>query len=405
MSLTTFFTVIGLALLVGVVLDHQRLLRALRRRPAPQQRPSYPSVTVVRPIRGLDVGADENVRAALDHGYPGDVETIFVFDDEGEPAVPLVRAAIARHATAGGAGSARIAFCGPPPPGRTGKLNAMICGLRQAQGDLVAFADSDIRSDRDTLRVLVETLLSAPDAGAAFAPVVVTEPPRTVGDTGYALLLNGLYSPPVEAALHRTGGALPFVMGQLMVLRRAAIAAIGGLEAAQGQLVDDMYLGARLHAAGWRNIASPNPVRIIQSGLPLRDFLRLYVRWITFSRTGLAGRSVRVEGIVRALVFFLGLCGAAAAAVFGAWPAAALLLGASAGVCSSVNRLHERLSGARLPRRLRWVAFALLLGSPAVYAATVTQRTVAWRGRTYALDHAARLGGADDATAEQRSRT
>jgi len=406
MSLTTFFAVAGAALLLGLLLDHARLVRALRPRVFPPRRSTYPSVTVIRPIRGLDVGAADNIQAAFDHGYPGPVEILFVFDDAEEPAVPLVRAAIERHAAAGGAGEARILFCGPPPSGRTGKLNAMVTGLREARGDLLAFADSDVRPGRDALRVLVDTLGSAPDAGAAFAPVVVTEPPRTVGDTSYALLLNGLYGPTVEASLDRSGGSLPFIMGQFMILRRPALAAIGGLEAAAGQLVDDMYLGAQLHAAGWRNMVGPLGVPIIQSGLELRSFLRLYVRWITFSRGGLAGRSVRVQNIVRALVFWLGLSTAIAAAVFQAWVGVALLLAAAVGVAASINRLHERFSGGRLPLRLRWVAFALLLSAPAVAAASLTQRTVAWRGRVYGLDDRARLDDSADAVAaEHRSRT
>ncbi len=38
------------------------------------------------------------------------------------------------------------------------------------KGELVAFADSDIRPGPDALRILVETLLSSPEAGSAFAP-------------------------------------------------------------------------------------------------------------------------------------------------------------------------------------------------------------------------------------------
>jgi ceramide glucosyltransferase len=406
MSLTTFFAVAGAALLLGLLLDHARLVRALRPRAFPPRRGTYPSVTVIRPIRGLDVGAAENVEAAFAHGYPGPVEILFVFDDAGEPAVPLVRSAIARHAAAGHPpGEARIVFCGPPPPGRTGKLNAMLAGVREARGDLLAFVDSDVRPAPGALRLLVDTLQSASDAGAAFAPVVVTEAPQTVGDTAYALLLNGLYGPAVEASLERGGGSLPFIMGQFMVLRRPAVAAIGGLEAAAGQLVDDMYLGARLHAAGWRNMVAPRAVPVIQRGLALRSFLQLYVRWITFSRTGLAGRSVRVQNIVRALVFWLGLSTAIAAAAFQAWLGVALLLAAAVGVASSINRLYERSAGLRLPPRLRWVAFALLSSAPAIYAATLTQRRVAWRGRTYGLDDHARLDATAPAAADQSSRT
>jgi hypothetical protein len=61
----------------------------------------YPTLTLVCPIKGLDPGLRENLEAALDHDYPNDVETLFVLDDEHEPALPLVRAAIARHQARG----------------------------------------------------------------------------------------------------------------------------------------------------------------------------------------------------------------------------------------------------------------------------------------------------------------
>ena len=77
---------VGFAVLALVVTWHVRLSRAI----TPRQkllafRKRYPSVTVIRPVRGKDVGAADNFRAALDTGYPGDVETLFIFDDDKDP--------------------------------------------------------------------------------------------------------------------------------------------------------------------------------------------------------------------------------------------------------------------------------------------------------------------------------
>ncbi len=148
--------------------------------------------------------------------------------------------------------NARVLLAGPPPPGRTGKLNAMIVGLAAARGELVAFGDSDTHPDRDVLRLLVEALHDDGGAGVAFAPVVVHRPARTAGDVGYALLINAWYG--ASVAMMRKSGSLPFIMGQLMVWRRSALDAIGGLTVAEGQLVDDMYLGRRVSKAGLRNV-------------------------------------------------------------------------------------------------------------------------------------------------------
>lgn len=280
-------------LLFEAIRTHRRLRRAIVPAAWPPRPPAYPPVSVIRPIRGLDHGAAENIRAALQHGYPGEVETLFVFDDELEPALPLVRKAIAAMPPESQApddlNRARVVFAGAPPQRRTGKLNAMMAGLEHARHDLIVFADSDIRPARGALTALVDTLLAGPDVGSAFAPVVVTSPPETAGDAGYALLLNGLYAPAACQVMGRSAGRSSFIMGQFMALRRAAIERIGGLRRLEGQLVDDMYLGELITRAGLRNQLSPQSVPVLQSGLDRRGFWRIYRRWVAFSSSGLHG--------------------------------------------------------------------------------------------------------------------
>lgn len=384
----------GLLLAAETVRSHGSLTRALgfARRVTRLER--YPSVSVIRPIKGLDAGAERNIAAALDHGYPGRVETLFVFDDDDEPALELVERAIAERRARGRPVDARVVFSGAPPAGRTGKLNAMIVALRQAHHELVAFVDSDTRPDRDALRVLVETLHSAPDAGSAFAPVRVTEPPRTLGDAGYALLLNGLYGPLAAEVAGRRQGRLGFIMGQFMVFKREAIDAIGGLESAEGQLVDDMHLGESVTRAGYANLVSPHPVPIIQHDLGFKDFFGVFVRWITFSRTGLPGLGFKIHSWLRGSVFFAGLALAVAGAALASWPLAALGLLAAAGMAASVGLLHQQIGGGAL-RPLHWLVPALImLLAPVVMLRILFKRQVSWRGRTYALGADSRLGAA-----------
>ena len=381
------------AILGGLVWrDHRALVRSMERPAPPPPLVRYPSVSVIRPIKGLDPELERNVQAALDHGYPGRVETIFVFDDECEPGVPAVEKAIAAHREAGRPGTAEILFCGPPPAGRTGKLNAMLAGVQRAGAELIAFADSDIRSDRAALRILVETLLGSPGAGSAFAPVVVSEPARSLGDAACAMLLNGLYTPAAGRALRRGRGDLPFILGQFMLFTREALSRIGGLERAGGQLVDDLYIGALVARAGLRNVASCHPIRIIQYGLSPAQALAQYSRWITFSRTGILQWSFKLPIVARATVFWLGLLGAVAAAAAGSALLAAAGAALAIGVVASVDALHNR-TGCTPLRPRHWIAPAVLfLLAPAVFARIVfVQRRVDWRGRTYDLDPRSRL--------------
>jgi ceramide glucosyltransferase len=392
MSLTSsLLPIASAALALEALRSHWQLSRTLDPSVRTREPAHYPSLTVIRPIRGLDVEALQNIRAALDTGYPGECETLFVLDDSREPTLELIRQAMREARATGRVVDARVLFAGQPPAGRTGKLNAMIVGLQAAHGELVAFADSDIRPDREALSALVRALLSAPDFGAAFAPVVVALPPRTVGDAGYALLLNGLYSPAFKYVAHHNHGSMPFIMGQLMAFRREAILAIGGLESAEGQLVDDMYLGERITKAGYRNVVSAHEVPIIQQNLPLAEFLSIYVRWLTFSRSGLPGLAFKVISWLRGFVFWAGFVLSALAIIEGAWLTAGLAACAPILTAASINLLYKHQTGVQLRVRHAWVGFALLMTAPLVLAWILTRREVTWRGRRYPLDAASRL--------------
>jgi ceramide glucosyltransferase len=381
----------GLAFLTIVLLTHNWLHRAIRQ-PAPTLPPlrSYPSITVIRPVRGVDVGASENFAASLRVAYPGKVETLFVFDDARDPAVPLAQAAIAAHERSGAPGTARLIFSGHPPPGVTGKMNAMVVGVREAQGTLIAFGDSDTRPTPQALRLLVETLLGSPGAGAAFAPVVVARHAKTLGDAGLALMLNGLYGPGVTLVQRRTG-SMPFIMGQLMVFRRETLQAIGGLDSIRGELVDDMHIGARVVSAGLLNVVGPEPLEIVVEDTSPVQFLRTYRRWLIFSRSGLEGWSFKWLYWLRGAEFFASLAVLVAALFTGHAVAGLVAALACVAFTWSTVHLHEELGGARLPVRHWWLPVALLLAAPFVFLSALLFPSVAWRGRTYQLDLGSRL--------------
>jgi ceramide glucosyltransferase len=209
----------------------------------------YPSVSIIRPVKGLDVGAEDNFRAALNTRYPGEVETIFVFDGKNDPAYHIALKVVENFASNPDTGRVTLIVAGPPKNGCTGKLHAMIAGQKCARNELIAFSDSDTRPDKNVLRILVETLLSTTSAGSSFIPVVIDQPIKKAGDVFYALMQNVLYAPWALMALGKSR-ELPFIMGQYMVFTRECLNAIGGVECAQGQLVDDMYIGKCVAKAG-----------------------------------------------------------------------------------------------------------------------------------------------------------
>lgn len=388
---------LGSLLVAAALLHHRRLAAALRPEMPPARLDRYPSLTIIRPIKGLDAEVEANLRAGLAHGYPGEVETLFVFDDREEPALPIVERVVAEHRARGGEDEIGVLFCGAPPAGRTGKLHAMIHGLARARGECIGFVDSDVRADEDALRVAVETLLSDPKNGSASAPAVVTPAPRNLADAASAILLNGLYGASARQVAAGQGGELPFILGQVMVLRREGLRAIGELEDIAGNFVDDIQIGAHLQTAGFRNRVTPHPVGIVWLGATPGEFLANFVRWMTFSR-GFPDWSFKMPIAWRAGVFFAGLLGGAGLAASGlGWVSLPWFL-AAAGVTASLVRLHAAVGGSPLRPR-HWIAPAVvLLLAPFVFLRVYTQRSVVWRGRRYDLDRTGRLGtpGASD---------
>lgn len=383
--------VLVLVLLTWVWMFYFWQRRAIRPRPYPPEPSDYPSLCVIRPIKGLDSGIEENIHAAFDHGYPGDVEIFFVFDDRNEPALGVVEAAIAEALRLDPTVKAQVLFSGHPPVNRTGKLNAMITGFNASRNELVAFVDSDIRQDRDDLRVMVATLLADDRAGSAFPTVISMAPPKTLGDVGYALMMNGLYEPAALATAHQLGGGLPFIMGHMMVLSRVAINAMGGLESAEGQLVDDMFLGQRLHELGFRNRMSPKPANIIQQDTSIDEFIQIMIRWIAFSMSGLPLMTCKLPHWLNGVSFWSGFVIALIALMNGYGPLAIMAILLPLSVAVTLNDLHARMSGRPLPLKYAWGSILIWLIAPLVYTQIWLRREVNWRGRRYRLNKDAQL--------------
>jgi ceramide glucosyltransferase len=390
MTFTLLVFAMSVVLIAEIALNHRAQSRGIAEARREQRRLSQlPSISVIRPVRGADVGAAENYAAALDTGYPGEIETIFVFDDADDPGYPIAQKAIADHLARGGHGTAEIAIAGAPPRGVTGKLHAMMVGEARARHELVAFGDSDTRPDREVLRATVETLLTTPNAGCAFAPVVAHQPAVRAGDVGYATMLNMWYGASVATASRRTGD-LPFIMGQLMVFRRECLRDIGGVACARGELVDDMAIGRCVAKTGWRNVMAPHPLHVATGGMSYPEFLKLSRRWMLFGRNGLPFEFTRPMWL-RGVEFWVGMLALVLALGTHHWLAALGPAAALAVFEASLLAINKQFGGAPVRWRHLWVPFALPMVAPAQLAYGLVDKKIDWRGRAYDLDVHARL--------------
>ncbi len=378
------------ALLALVVATTITLSRAIAKLAAFDVRTSpreLPALLVIRPVRGLDTDLEANIAAALSQTYPGPMETLFVVDDEGEPALPVIRRVIAARRA-----DARIVLAGALRADRTGKLHAMICGLDAARIDaeLVCFADSDTRPGPTLLWDLAAVVVSRPTIGAAFARAVCVEPAQTAWDVCHSVMLDALYGP--QAGWRMVARrSLPFIMGQTVVLRRSALNRTGGLEGSQGQLVDDMHIGQRLASTGYENVLCSHAIPVAQTGLSWPMFRAQALRWITYGRTGIPFWPFNAPTIVLTLAFLVGVAGALFSAARGASTLLALCLACALAAVLSVEILRRRHGGGRAPARFFWAAPALLALLPFFFVRALRLKRVEWRGRSYSLDESGSL--------------
>jgi ceramide glucosyltransferase len=373
------------AAIIIVIAAYHLLLAVHAKRRAPAAPTAWPSVAVLRPIRGRDPGARENLDALLEVDYPGEIEFVFLLEDENDPSYPLVEAALAAHT----ARPARIVLTGAPPPNRTGKINSMIQGTELVHADVLAFSDSDTRPQRGALRELVALLVGDPRNGIAFAPTVAVASDAKSGDVGYELLVNAWYGAAIDR-LADDRGTVPFAMGQFMAIRASALDAIGTMRAAEGELVDDMFLGRRMIESGFTNVISTTRVPLVIGGMRLGEFLSIFRKWIFFSQSGLP-EAFKTAGWLRA-VPGLGAWGTLVAGIaLSSGPVIAIGLAALALFTASQVRLNRALGGAVIALRHYWIAATLPFIAAGVALSTKLNHTVAWRGRRYSLDDTGRL--------------
>lgn len=355
----------------------------------PKYNGGYPSVSIIRPVKGLDVGAEENFRAALNTGYPGEVETIFVFDDAKDPAYEIATKVAVEYTNTHKTGKIVIVAAGPPPKGRTGKLHAMITGQKYANNKLIAFSDSDTRPDQNVLRILVETLLSNPEAGSAFMPVIIDQPIRKAGDVFYALMQNALYAPWALMALGNNR-ELPFIMGQYMIFTRQCLRIIGGVQCAEGQLVDDMYIGKCVHRAGFLNVVCPYSLSIVSSGLSIKQFIPIYRKWLYFSKNGLPF-SFTWRQWAFCTPFYLLIALLPITLYTGEWLAGGFDIAVVSLFVWGLTMIHREYGGSPIPYKFMWAPIAMLMMAPAIMISNKINHTVSWRGRNYTLNKQAAL--------------
>ncbi len=344
---------------------------------------SWPSVGVVVPARDEAAVLGETLPTLLAQDYPGELAVWLVDDGSSDGTGELARTLADR---AGGRASLTVLAAPPPPPGWTGKLNAVQRGVHAASAagvDLLLLTDADIAHHPCSVRRLVATALTDNrDLVSLMALLSAQTRWERALVPAFVYFFAQLYPFPRVA---RPGARTAAAAGGCVLLRRTALERAGGLTRIRGNLIDDVALGRLLKRSGariWLGFTGDPPeVRSVRTYPHLADLWTMVTRsaYTQLRRCPvlLAG-TVASLGLLYVLPPVAGLTGLAkrspvpAVTGLGAWAAMALTQ-------APILRLYglSPLRGLALP------SIATLYAAMTVDSARrhATGRGGAWKGR------------------------
>ena len=205
--------------------------------------PPLPGVSIIVPARNEERDVAAAVGTQLAQDYP-DFEVIVVNDGSTDRTGEILES-LARENP-----RLRVLAGIDPPPGWLGKPHALWLGSRAAGGEILLFADADVRYDRRCLKEAVSflqerrvdllALLPRMEAKGFWENVLM---PYVLG----AFFLGpGFLANSDRVRWMAAGG------GAGNLIRRTAYEAIGGHEALRASVVDDVALAFRVKRCGLR---------------------------------------------------------------------------------------------------------------------------------------------------------
>jgi ceramide glucosyltransferase len=257
-----------------------------------------PPVSVLKPLKGLEHEAYENLASFCRQDYP-EYEILFAVDDVRDAAIPIVEKLIRDFPRV----PIRL-LVGSATPGWNNKV-AKLCRLGpEARHELLVISDSDIRVKSDYLRCVVSPFRD-PAVGAVTCLYRGMTEPNLWSELEDLNLTTDLVASMVVA---RKVEGVRFALGATMAVTQSHLAEIGGFEALADCAADDHELGRRIAARGYRVELAPCTVQTLCASSTAREFFLHHLRW------GVVTRHCRPWGYA-GLLFTKGLPWSLAAAV------------------------------------------------------------------------------------------
>ena len=243
-------SIITLLIWLGLLLLHGRFWQAGPvLRPVPSaSRADWPRVDVVIPARDEAESIAACLRSLLAQDYPGPLRVVLLDDRSGDGTGAIAR----------GLGDDRLVVLdgAARPGGWSGKLWAVAQGVAEAgrlapgEDGFLLLCDADIVHDRAHVATLVAKATGDRlDMVSEMVELNCASPAERALVPAFVFFFQLLYP---FARVNDPGSATAAAAGGTVLIRRTALAGIGGIESLRGALIDDVTLARRVKAGGGR---------------------------------------------------------------------------------------------------------------------------------------------------------
>jgi len=360
--LASILLVILFGSIVYCVLQVIASLRYLAVRPLALQ--SSEPVSVLKPLAGLDLDLESNLRTFFEQDYPN-VEILFAVRSESDPAAVVVARLQREYANV----PSRLIVTGEPPYPNA-KVFSLDRMLSAAAHDLVVMSDSDIRVTPELLRTVAAEFQDK-HLGVATCPYRAVPGPSLWSRLEAIGMNTDFWG---GALVARMMEGMHFAVGPTIATRRPVLQSIGGFPRLKDYLAEDFVMGKFAAESGHGVILSSYVIEHHIGGATLSENVAHRLRWARSTRrsrpAGYIGQLFTMPLPLALLVFALSP---------GWWPVLPITLIA--------RSLAAYMVSARvLQARINWLLLPVedLLGF-SFWLAGFFGNTISWRGQRYRL--------------------
>src|ERR1700733_4031138 len=233
-----------------------------------------PPVSILKPIRGLDPDAGENLASFCRLDYP-EYEVVFCVDADDE----AVLSALAKLTSDFPHCRIRVLY-GSGRVATNDKVAKLARLVSDATHEVVVISDSDVRVRPDYLRRLVAPLRD-PNVGAVTCFYVPTELTTWTDHLQSVGMMSDFYAG-ILVAWQLDG--VKFALGPTIATTRARLDGFGGYAELENRPADDLLVGRLIAEQGFEVVLLRYSIETVCDYASIGDLLHKRLRWIVVMR-------------------------------------------------------------------------------------------------------------------------